>query len=164
MMEMTFDDRPVIDALTALEAVGRDALPLMTALGSALVDTTRLRFSTNIAPDGSRWKGLNFAYEAFRRSGPILVQNGALRGSVTFRPGTSEVLIGSTMIYAGVHQDGATIKPKRASALVFHMGPRLIFARQVVIPARPYLGISASDEVMIGEETVAYLGRVLDLA
>jgi phage virion morphogenesis protein len=162
-IDVVFDDQPVLDALERLAAIGGSAAQLMTTLGNALVDSTRLRFSTNIAPDGSTWAALNPAYNEMRRPGPILVQGGHLRGSITFRASAGEVMIGSRMIYAGVHQRGARIEAKNAKALVFQMGAGggLVRVRAVTIPARPYLGISAEDEVMIIEETQAYLGRLM---
>ncbi len=162
-IDVVFDDRPVLDALARLEAVGAGAVQLMTVLGSALADSTRLRFSSNIAPDGNKWAALNPAYAELRRPGPILVQGGHLRGSITFRPSAEEVKIGSPMIYAAVHQFGARIEAKNVKSLVFQMGAGggLVRVRAVTIPARPYLGISAEDEAMIEAETQAYLERVM---
>lgn len=50
-------------------------------------------------------------------------------------------LIGSRVKYAGVHEKGATIKAKNAPRLVFKIpGVGVRTAKQVTIPARPYLG------------------------
>ena len=162
-IDVVFDDKPVLDALARLAGLGGSSTQLMGILGSGLTDSTRMRFSTNIAPDGTAWRGLNPAYAELRRPGPILVQGGQLRGSIPFLPAAAEVTIGSRMIYAGVHQWGARIEAKNAKALVFHMGAggKLVRVRAVTIPARPYLGISAEDEEMIFAETQAYLERLM---
>ena len=161
-INIVFDDQAVVDGLARLEGLGGSAQMLMTVLGSALVDTTRTRFTTNIGPDGQKWQPLNPAYDAFRRPGPMLVQSSALRGSLTFLSSAHDVQIGSPMIYARVQQFGATIRPRNARALVFRMGAggTLVMARAVTIPARPYLGISFDDERMIFAETEEYIGRL----
>ena len=65
---------------------------------------------------------------------------------------SNDVVIGSNKIYAAVHQFGATITPKSGQYLTFWMGGRLVKARSVTIPARPYLGISDDDsKIMMNE-------------
>ena len=161
-IEIIFDDKAVLAGFDRLAAAGRDARPLMAQIGSAMVDSSRMRFTTNIAPDGVRWPGLSPAYDAFRRPGPMLVQSSALRGSLTFRAASGEVQWGSPMIYAGVHQFGATITPKNAKALVFRMGAGggIVRVKSVTIPARPYLGVSAGDELEIRFQADRYLRQV----
>lgn len=156
-----FDQAPVRDALARLAAVGARPERLMAVLGERLVDSTRRRFETNVAPDGSAWAPLNPAYAAIRRPGPLLVQSGDLRGSVHFEVAGRTVRIGSSMIYAAVHQFGAVIKPVRARALVFQLGMQgFVRVKSVRIPARPYLGISGADAAMIVEDTVGFVARV----
>ncbi len=161
-IDVIFDDKAVLAAFDRLAAAGENARPLMAAIGSALADSTRLRFTSNVGPDGSPWPGLNLAYAAFRRPGPMLVQSSALRSSVTFEAGNREVLVGSNKIYAGVHQFGATITPKAAKALVFKMGAGggIVRVKSVTIPARPYLGVSAEDEAEIRFQADRYLKLV----
>ena len=158
---ITFDDRRVIGALDRLGSLERDTKPLLDAIGTGLVASTEMRFQSNTAPDGTPWAPLNPAYAEFRRPGPILVQSAALMRSITFRAGYHTLRIGSPMIYAGVHQWGATIRPVRAKALAFEMGGHLVLARKVTIPARPYLGISDEDEEMILETVDRIVGRIL---
>lgn len=158
-----FDQRPVIDALARLAAVGERPERLMALLGERLVDSTRRRFETNVGPDGAAWAPLNAAYAEVRRPGPILVQSGNLRDSVHFETAGRTVRIGSSMIYAAVHQFGAVIKPVRAKALVFELGTKgVIRVKSVRIPARPYLGISAADAEMIIEDTLVFVERVFE--
>ncbi len=158
-----FDQRPVIDALARLAAVGERPEKLMKGLGERLVISTQRRFDTNVAPDGTPWAPLNAAYAEVRRPSPILVQSGDLRNFIHSEASGRTVRIGSSMIYAAVHQFGAVIKPVRAKALVFELGTKgVIRVKSVRIPARPYLGISAADAEMIIEDTLAFVERVFE--
>lgn len=47
--------------------------------------------------------------------------------------------VSSDLVYAPVQEFGATIRPRRAQALRFFVGGRLVFARKVTIPAQPYV-------------------------
>jgi phage gpG-like protein len=79
--------------------------------------------------------------------------SGGLMGSITMRAGANQVEVGTNKIYGPIHQFGGTIVPRKAKALAFRMGggnSPLTFAQKVTIPARPFLGISAGDEVEIG--------------
>ncbi|MHB1305353.1 MAG: phage virion morphogenesis protein [Acidiphilium sp.] len=158
-----FDQAPIVDALGRLAAIGERPRRLLGVLGERLVNSTKDRFATNQAPDGTSWAALNPAYAEIRNPKPILVQSGALRDSIHAEVGTSFVRVGSSMIYAGVHQFGATIRPQTAKALVFRLGAgsEIVRVQSVRIPARPYLGISADDEAAIIEDTVAFVERVL---
>lgn len=158
-----FDQAPIKAALARLATIGGRPEELMVKLGERLVVSTKDRFETNVAPDGTAWQALNPAYAAIRNANPILVQSGALRGSIHFETAGPSVRVGSSMIYAGVHQFGAVIKPKQARALVFHLGAAnaLVRVKSVRIPARPYLGISPEDEIGIIEDTLAFVDRML---
>ena len=131
-------------------ARSEDMSPLMNSIGGIIEDGTRHRFETQTGPDGQKWQDTH-------RGGNILVNEGHLRDSITSHAGSDEVEVGSNLIYAGVHQHGATIKPKSAGKLAFKIGSHLIFADQVTIPARPFLGIDAHDEANILAEAEAYL-------
>lgn len=157
-----FDQAPIVDALGRLAAIGERPRRLLAVLGERLVNSTKERFATNLAPDGASWAPLNPAYAEIRTPKPILVQSGTLRDSIHAEVGTSFVRVGSSMIYAGVHQRGAVIRVKSARSLDFVLGapPFLVRVKSVRIPARPYLGISAEDEAAIIEDTVAFVERV----
>jgi len=45
----------------------------------------------------------------------------------------------NTIIYALAHEYGVTIYPRKASALRFEIDGKVIFAKSVTIPARPYV-------------------------
>ena len=170
-LSVTFDDGGILAVLDGLALAGTRPRELLRAIGAGLADSARRRFSTQSGPDGTGWPGLSPAYAEIRaRPGsPILVQTGALRESLTFMTRGHEVVVGSAMIYAGVHQFGAIIEAKNAPALAFHLGDgrggaRLVRVRKVKIPARPFLGISPEDGVMIIETAADYVRRLLDAA
>ncbi|MBW6402073.1 phage virion morphogenesis protein [Roseomonas sp. HJA6] len=133
------------------QQLGRDSTPLMRAIGVGLISNVHDRFAAETDPDGARWAPLKEPWASLRRAGPILQQSGmrgGLMGTITSDAANGEVSVGSNKIYAAVHQFGATIKAKNAPLLIFRTpeGVRFGAARQVTIPARPYLGISAADE------------------
>jgi len=48
--------------------------------------------------------------------------------------------------YARIHEEGGTIEPVKAKALVFNIEGETIIAKRVEIPARPYLRPAADEE------------------
>lgn len=158
-----FDDAAVQAGLARMSALVANPAPLLRIIGMRLVSSTQRRFDTSTAPDGSEWAALNPAYAQVRRPGPILVQSGSLRDSVHAEAVGSVLRVGSSMIYAAVHQFGAVIRPRQARALAFRMGANngLFLLGKVRIPARPYLGISAEDEMVIIEDCEAAMMRAL---
>lgn len=159
--EVTFDDSQILGALDRIEEALAPGSGLLRIIGAYGRDSTVRRMEAQTAPDGSPWAGLSEAYAAIKLGGyDILYLHGDLRNSQTFQEGASEVSWGSPMIYAAVHQFGATIVPKNARALSFVLGDTfqaghsgamgktqafLVQVQSVTIPARPYLGLSAED-------------------
>jgi phage virion morphogenesis protein len=138
----------VQERLNQLIQSGRDTLPLMQDLGRAAKTQVQLGFRSGQAPDGSRWAPLRF------RSGQPLRDTGRLRNSIDYRASRDEVIVGTNVCYAIVHQFGATIRAnparrgqrslcgyihKGSPFLIFRAsGGRVIRAREVTIPARPF--------------------------
>lgn len=161
-IHVTLQDTGIRRALAAAHASGRDMAPLMRAIGAGLADNTRDRFNAEQDPAGNAWKPLRDFYAPLKKGPGILRESGmrdGLQGSITFEANADEVSVGSNKIYAGVHQFGAVIRPVRAKALVFPTAFGLVRARQVTIPARPYLGISAADEETILDAAEVMLDR-----
>ena len=145
---VTVSDRDVQRALAALARLGRDPSPPLKAVGRLLVASTRNRIVAEQAPDGSAWPRLNPAYAAGKRGPGILRERAGkagLFGSLTSALDGRTLRIGTNKAYAAVHQFGATITPKTARALFFRMGGGMVAVKRVRIPARPFLGISATD-------------------
>lgn len=160
-ISVTIQDRAVQEAFRTLAFRMGNTRPVMAAIGTELVASTHMRFVTQTDPEGNAWQALNTAYAATKRNTRILTESGRLRDSINAQAGQDEVRVGTNVIYARVHQEGATIVPKDASALVFFIGGDLVKAKSVTLPARPYLGISAEDETSVAEIVFSFVERYL---
>lgn len=134
----TFD--AVTPALSALLRRGQDLAPLMASMGAALVSLVQLCFRSSLSPYGVRWAALKL------RQGQPLRDTGSLMNSITYVAETNSVVVGPgfgpSSKGAAVQQFGATIVAKNPRGLLAFKprgSSRWIFARQVTVPARPYL-------------------------
>lgn len=148
-----------------------DTTDLHADLGEHLLNATDDRFEAERAPDGTPWAPLSPAtlvaqYEARGRrrkaakrgAGGALVptagfaryaagkkilqemgRRGGLRGTLAYRAADGEVALGSNRVYARIHQLGGTA------------------GRGVVLPARPFLGVSDDDRRAIAGIVVRWL-------
>lgn len=130
------------------EAAARADNPrgMYEAIGGALVDSTRARFKTSRAPDGSVWPP---SIRALAEGGRTLIDSTALVNDISHEATDTGVAVGSALIYAAVHQFGGTIRPVRAKKLRFKLLGEDVFADEVTIPARPFLGLDEDDEAEI---------------
>jgi len=136
-------------AFRDLAAAGKDTEPLADKIGGAMVTSVGMRFEAEQAPDGTPWKKT-------RRGGKILQDQGNLSDSITHAATKDSVAVGTNLIYAGTHQFGAVIKPKNAKMLAFKIGGGMVFAKQVTIPARPFLGVNADDQDEMAANAAEY--------
>lgn len=147
----------VHDLDDAIARIGRiddlDTGELMSSLGALGESQTRRRISDEkTAPDGSPWA-------PNRSGGPILEQTGQhLLQSIAWTSSATQAEWGASWEHAHVHQEGATIVPKNAQALVFEAGGATVFAKKVTIPARPFVGISADNAEEITDFVTDFLG------
>jgi phage virion morphogenesis protein len=158
------DSGQIDTALAQLRKLSSDFTPLMASIGHALVSNTRDRFRAGRDPDDHPWKALRPDYARIKEGPSILIglgMNGGLQDSITSQPNNHQVAIGSSKVYAAVHQFGATIVPVKARALVFRLADGVVFAKKVTIPARPYLGFSDADRVTVLATTDHFLQRVI---
>ena len=141
-LEIRIDDRQVRDGLAQLQARLADLTPVFQDLGEALLNSTRERFRSQTAPDGSPWAALSPGYRARKKKHAdlILTLNGYLRGTLNYRAGKDTLRIGTPLIYGATHQFG---DPRRS------------------LPARPFLGLSAADTAMIQDAIRDWLTRDL---
>ena len=160
-IKVEFKGDSIAAGFRALRTLAHEPAGMMRAIGAALVKTTQERFERGRDPQGSPWKPWTRAYAAVTTSRGILRGSLALQHSITFKVEGSGVRVGSNRIYAGVHQFGATIVPKTRKALVFHLGERVVFAKKVTIPARPYLGFGPPDRAAVHEIVLAELRHAL---
>lgn len=108
---------------------------LAKVLSEEALDLTSECFSQGTDPWGVKWLPLRM------RAGQPLRDTGRLQRSIATAVEADSFTVGTNLIYAAVHQYGATIKPVRARLLSWvPRGSKLrFFARQVTIPARAYL-------------------------
>jgi len=85
--------------------------------------------------------------------GKLLMRSGGgggLRGSITIGDVTDySVEVGSSLVYARIHQLGGTIVPKRFDALYVPFRGGYLRKMKSVMPARPYLMLQNEDETFI---------------
>lgn len=110
---------------------GMDTSTLMPRLGEYLLASTQDRFRTESGPDGSPWEALAPRTRARKKYNPskVLTEREFLRKNIHYQVlDKSTVQVDSNLVYAATHQYG------RAG-----------------IPARPFLGLSATDRREIAE-------------
>jgi phage virion morphogenesis protein len=139
--------------LLALSALERHEL--VTGLASLVQEQTRRRIrDTKTAPDGTPWK-------PNRAGTSTLLATGALLRSIDRMVEGDQAIVGTGLVYARIHQRGGKIVPKTKKALRFMAGGKVVFARSVTIPARPYLGVSVEDGREIEETARDFVEAVL---
>ncbi len=169
MIEIKVDNKNVIAALDRLAKAAADPRPALLAIGNDLVKSTKKRFEISTAPDGTRWtpnsqstylQHLGGAKSNHRKDGRInrrgaskvmgkrpLIGIGTLSKQIYSNVDGNSLQVGSTMEYAAMQQFGG----KKS------MFPHLWGD----IPARPFLGISDTDETMILKTVNDYLRGVI---
>lgn len=106
-------------------------------------------------PDGEAWPPNLEGSPTLHRSGDNL------RAQIAFKAHGSEAEWGCAWPLAHVHQFGAIIKAKDAERLSFVLRGRRVFAKTVVIPARPFVGVSDEDAKEIESIVTDFLGALL---
>jgi len=129
------------ERMQAMIAAGTSAGAFET-VGQALVTQIQLGFKFGREPWGTPWEKLKC-----RKGGSPLRDTGLLRSSIVSKADKSGVTVGTNKIQARVHQFGAIIRPVRAKFLAFRCGTDMHLAKQVTIPARPYLPIRSNKSV-----------------
>jgi phage virion morphogenesis protein len=150
-LRITINAAELADAIDGLAAIMRRPEPVMNVIGEAMEFSTIERQRRGVAPDGTAWPSLSPGYAAAKRGAETLRETGRLMGSLSRRVRGNQVVVGTNVIYAAIHQFGGTIRPKKGKRLAFRLGKLSVFARSVSIPARPFLGISADDRAEIVE-------------
>ena len=135
MAEVKIDisNQAVTAAFNKLLQLGQNPAPALEGIGRSMQTNVLLGFRTGTSPYGQKWAPLK------HRSGKPLVDKGHLQNSISYRLVGNAVEIGTNLRYATLHQFGGTVKPKNRQALFFMLGDRKVFARQVTVPARPFM-------------------------
>jgi len=138
------NDREINSALAELNRVGTNLRPMLTDIGEALVESTKLRFRDSKAPDGSTWRPLSPVTIALRRKGSSrpLLDTGRLRNSITRSVTANSVVVGTNVIYAATQHFGASKgqfgKTRRDAPIPWG-----------AIPGRPFFGMSTEDRYAV---------------
>lgn len=171
MIDVKIDNKNVIQAMERLANAAVNPRPALLAIGESLVVSTKKRFESSTAPDGSRWKPnsqatylghLGNSKSNHRKDGrinsrgaekvmgkkPLIGKTGLLSQQISYALDGNGLRIGSPMEYAAMQQFGG--KKSRFPNL---WGD---------IPARSFLGISDADETMILKTVNDYLRSVID--
>lgn len=171
MIEVKIDSKKVTDALERLSKAAVNPRPAFLGIGEKLVLSTKQRFVTGTAPDGSSWETnsqatyLNYLGSAkshHRKDGkinargsekmmskkPLIGKTGLLSQQIYYQLDEIGLRIGSPMEYAAMQQFGG-----KKSKFPNLWGD---------IPARPFLGVSNDDEQMIVNTISEYLSKVIE--
>ena len=167
MITLNLDDGPVIEALQGLFMRASDLRPALLEIGEDLAESTRRRFVTSTAPDGTPWapnspvtinRYLGVFGGSYKKDGslskkgearkghkkPLIGESKDLSTTIAYQlEGDRAVMIGSNKPYAAMQQFGGT------KAQWPHLWGD--------IPARPYLGLSDADRRGVLEIVSSYL-------
>lgn len=151
---------------------------VLAGAGLILLRSTRERFHSGRGPKGRPWIQTKYRPTEIHRQRTnargetvtifgnrnrrwqrtLMGSNHLFRSVVTYFKGENSVAVGSGLIYAKTHQEGADFKatPKQ-SLWLFHNVFRPAHGKQagyskayrIKIPARPFIGISKEDERLI---------------
>ncbi len=140
------DDSPIVQALSKMLLDGSNKKRLFDKIGGSLADDNRLRFDTEASPDGEPWAK---SWRATHQGGQTLRDTGRLMNSIAYAIGGDVIRVGTNVDYGPALHYGATIKPVAGKFLKFGSEEKPVFMKQVVLPARPFLGINTEDETNV---------------
>ena len=136
MINVTVDDAAILAALRQLQNHATNLRPALKEIGETLKESTKQRFGSKTGPDGEAWLGNSEDTIARKGRDWPLTDSGTLGDTIHFQlQGNDSVAIGSPMQYAAMMQFGGT-----KEEFPYLWGD---------IAARPFLGISRSDETEI---------------
>lgn len=146
MIEVQVNDGQFKAALQHLLNQAGTLKPALSQIGEQLTESTRQRFATKTAPDGTHWADNSpLTQQRKGRNDPLIGESGArggLLGSFSYNASTNTLVFGNSLEYAAVQHFGARQGQFGTSK---RNGP-LPWGN---IPARPFLGISNKDEADI---------------
>lgn len=143
-IQIEIDDRAVTQMLQRLIDAGQNPRPALLGVGEDLVESTKRRFETQTAPDGSRWERNSPVTIKRKGRDQPLTGRGTLMDQINYQlTGNDTLDVGSPTVYAAMQQFGGT-----KSEFPNLWGD---------IPARPFIGISTEDEQSILDTFNNYL-------
>ena len=134
----------VVSGLDGMLLRSGNLRPLLLEIGEDLTHSTKNRFITTTAPDGSQWKENSDVTLAHKSGTTPLTDGGFLADSI------EPVMIGN---------DTVQVAPDKEYAAMMQFGGTKAQFPDLWgdIPARPYIGFSAEDEQTILASVVNYL-------
>ncbi|WP_299165811.1 phage virion morphogenesis protein [uncultured Tateyamaria sp.] len=152
------EDEEILLRLAQLSDRLDDTSGFYKNVGEHMLRSTKANFEGEVSPDGQPWKPLmpsTMRRREKRGQTPIQIlratRNTGLAASINYQVETDLVRIGSPKEYAAIHQLGGTIKRKARKGKAFGKDDVSVPAHTINIPARPYIGVGADDEVIIIE-------------
>ncbi|WP_339524236.1 phage virion morphogenesis protein [Pseudomonas sp. EL_65y_Pfl2_R96] len=167
MLDVVIDTTTIGKALGELSERLGDLTTPLNDIAEYLHQSTDDRFIKQVAPDGSPWAPLAPSTLARKKGGRILRNKGTLQDTMRHSVSGNELAFGTDRPYGAIHQDGGKVEHAARSQQVYFrqgkegsVGNRFVkksksnFAQWVTrgahdteIKARPYLGLSAEDDV-----------------
>lgn len=165
MYRIEINDAQIMTGLNLLASGMADMTPAMQEIAEFMLETTKNRFPSGVAPDGTPWAPKSpVTLAAYARRGdrqdsrPLFGPTGVLSKDIFGVAAPDSAEIGSPMIYAAVMQFGAAqgqfgarIGKDKLGRDHFHHIP------WGDIPARPFLGLSDTDREGVLEIIAEYL-------
>jgi phage virion morphogenesis protein len=143
MITVQIDGNDVLAAMERLMRMGRDPEPALQEAGEYLIESTKRRFSTKQAPDGSPWPA-NAAsvIEAKGRDDALIGESKRLSNEIHYRARGNVLEWGSSLEYAATQHYGA----ERGDFGQTENGVPIPWGD---IPGREFLGLSRDDSVEV---------------
>lgn len=161
MIRVEYNSEAVSAGLERLARGLSDTTPAMQEIGEYLVVSTKDRFPSGKAPDGSPWAAKSQTTIArYLAQGdrvdnrPLFGPSGQLSSTIHYRAGRDQVAVGSALIYSAVMQFGAGQGAFGATS----RGSPIPWGD---IPARPFLGLSDADEGALIDIVEEYLAGLI---
>lgn len=146
-----------LSALDRFAAFEQHRPELLEGLGGIMEDQHRRRIESEHTTPAGR------PFAPVQRGGTPLYDTGKnLADAFYYEVSDPEVRVSNNFIGAGVLHFGAVITPKTADALVFSMGGQTVFAQRVVVPPRPFMGISVDNTVEILSTVEAFIAGLAE--
>lgn len=161
-----------LDALAPLAGLSElghsltDLTNVMDSIGRGLVNSARERIdTTNVGPDGQAWVPSKRVRES---GGKTLFKSGMLLGDIVSQASPDQVIVGAITPYAAVMQFGAEQGEFGAAMGRTEPSPKRPKSQDYFtplpwgdIPARPYIGISEEDELIIRDVVAVHISSIV---
>ena len=156
-MDVKIDSAEVEAAFAELSQRLTDFSPVMADIGELMIESTKQNFVEGSSPDGIPWAAKSQAtIDAYKARGdtpnvrPLIGASKSLSTTIFAQSDAASVSWGSNMVYSGVMQFGAAAGEFGATIGRDKNGREFFTSTPWGnIPARPFLGIGADDQVAI---------------